>query len=139
MWFRSEYHNTFLRIVCLYMVYLGLGFFSGSCKIVVTWGYFKNNPKLTAFLFSNTYLYQTFTECVSNQYIRFDVLILLITSSGESIDFIALLKRFHTDLTTIHVWSIVFNKLSQIEYLISVHILVCQHVKWLQVTESSLI
>ena len=33
----------------------------------------KISQKWTAFVFASTYLYQTFTECVSNQYVHFNV------------------------------------------------------------------
>ena len=35
----------------------------------------KISEKWTAFVFGSTYPHQTFTECISNQYARFDVLI----------------------------------------------------------------
>ena len=69
----------------------------------------KISQKLTIFAFDDTYLYYTFTECVSNQYTHFDIIDMpdVTASYGTPLHFITFIGYFHTLLTTIHVWSIV--------------------------------
>ena len=67
------------------------------------------SQKWTAFVFDNSYLHQTFTEYVSNQYTHFDIL----TSQmwPQVMEWLLNLLRFfgyfHKWLLTIHVWSVV--------------------------------
>ena len=69
----------------------------------------KISHKWVPFAFGSTYLHQTSTECVSNQYTQFD------TSTCQMwlhvIECLLILLRFfgyfYTSLLTIHVWSVV--------------------------------
>ena len=62
----------------------------------------KISHKWMAFEFGNTYIHQTFTECVSNRYTYFDMLD-VTASYGRSFEFIAIFGYFHTLLMSIHV------------------------------------
>ena len=91
----------------------------------------KISQKWTPFLFGNTYLHQTFTECVSNRYPHFGVLICQMWL--QVMESPLILLRFCVSSYIIddysHLNCCISNKLSQIVCLINVHILLCQHAK----------
>ena len=61
--------------------------------------------KLKAFLLGNTYLHQTFTEYVSNQFVYYTFIMRpdVTASYGKFINFIAFFEYFYTLLLTIYI------------------------------------
>ena len=70
----------------------------------------KLSQKWVTFVFGSTYLHQTFTECVSNQYTYFNIFIcqMFLQVMERSLIWLRFFWNFHTLLTTICVWIAVF-------------------------------
>ena len=92
-----------------------------------------SEKKLTTFALGSIYLYQTFTECVSNQYTFWYNYMPDVTASyGTPFVLLRLFGYFHTLLLCIDIRCLdrsILTKLLLIVYLINTHILIYQSAK----------